>query len=338
MLQPPIRVIGALLMLTLLTLLAGGLYLWPFSDTSTSGHEAQGYIEGDYLFLSTDRPGRLETLPLTEGTHIREGTLVFRLNTSVEEAALSAAQARSRQAESTLEDLMKGARPERMASLQADVKRFRARLDFAIEQYERDQALFREGGVSEGQYELSLRRMKEAEANLESAEALQALAGLPEREDRIQAARHGLEAANQEAERLRREIAQHEGHAPADGLVQEIVRRPGETLPAGGVVASFLPDSARRAIFFVPQSALAGLLHGTQVNILCDGCPQGLSAPVTFIADEVEFTPPVIFGPHMRERLVVRVEAVVSASDAPSLKPGQPITVTWPVRGANDGQ
>jgi HlyD family secretion protein len=60
----------------------------------------------------------------------------------------------------------------------------------------------------------------------------------------------------------------------------------------------------------------------------CAGCGQAIAATVTFIANDPEFTPPVIYSNESRDKLVFMVEARPAVADAPRLRPGQPVTVS----------
>ena len=59
----------------------------------------------------------------------------------------------------------------------------------------------------------------------------------------------------------------------------------------------------------------------------CDGCPPGLTATVSYVSDEPEFTPPVIYSVENRQKLVYRVEAKPVRRTAASLRPGQIVDV-----------
>ena len=48
---------------------------------------------------------------------------------------------------------------------------------------------------------------------------------------------------------------------------------------------------------------------GQTVAIACDGCAADLTATITFIAQQEEFTPPVIYSVGNREKLVFKAEA-----------------------------
>jgi HlyD family secretion protein len=66
------------------------------------------------------------------------------------------------------------------------------------------------------------------------------------------------------------------------------------------------------------------------VVVACDACPAGLTAEVSFISPEAEFTPPVIFSEETREKLVTMVEARPTQGRLTALKPGQPVSVRLP--------
>ena len=67
------------------------------------------------------------------------------------------------------------------------------------------------------------------------------------------------------------------------------------------------------------------------MHIGCDGCPPDLTATISFIASDAEFTPPVIYSVGNRERLVFKAEA--RAPTGLPLRPGLPVEV-WPVETA----
>ncbi|HUJ48245.1 MAG TPA: hypothetical protein VLV55_14010, partial [Rhizomicrobium sp.] len=76
--------------------------------------------------------------------------------------------------------------------------------------------------------------------------------------------------------------------------------------------------------FFVPETDFANVHLGQQVRITCDGC-KPLTATITFIAQQEEFTPPVIFSVGNREKLVFKLEA--RTPGGVPLNPGQPVEV-----------
>ena len=91
-------------------------------------------------------------------------------------------------------------------------------------------------------------------------------------------------------------------------------------------MVSILPDGAYKLVVFVGETAVAGLAPGTELAVRCDGCPDGLTATVSYVSDEPEFTPPVIYSVENRQKLVYRVEAR-PGPDARALRPGQIVDV-----------
>ena len=62
--------------------------------------------------------------------------------------------------------------------------------------------------------------------------------------------------------------------------------------------------------------------------LYCDGCAAPIPARVSYIASDVEFTPPVIYSQENRARLVFLVEAKPEPDAKAKLHPGQPLEVS----------
>jgi HlyD family secretion protein len=97
-------------------------------------------------------------------------------------------------------------------------------------------------------------------------------------------------------------------------------------VPAGRPVLSLLPPGNIKVRFYVPEAALPAIAYGDTVKVSCDGCAGDLTARVSFIARQSEFTPPVIYSLEERAKLVFLIEAL---PDKPGeLRVGQPVDVT----------
>ena len=120
-------------------------------------------------------------------------------------------------------------------------------------------------------------------------------------------------------------LTRRKAFSPVDGTVQQIYYRPGEMVPAGRPVVSLLPPGNIKVRIFVPETELARISLGENVQIKCDGCAADIAARVTFISRSSEFTPPVIYSQEERSKLVFMIEA---RTDNPEmLRVGQPVTV-----------
>lgn len=110
-----------------------------------------------------------------------------------------------------------------------------------------------------------------------------------------------------------------------DGTVQQVYFRPGEIVPAGRPVLSLLPPGNIKVRFYVPESVVPSVAYGDVVHVTCDGCASGLTARVSFIARQSEFTPPVIYSLEERAKLVFLIEALPEKPG--DFRVGQPVDV-----------
>jgi HlyD family secretion protein len=153
------------------------------------------------------------------------------------------------------------------------------------------------------------RRNVAAEASLDAAKATLDVA-----EARVREAEAALAAA-------RWQLEQRELKAQTPGVVDDVLRHPGDMAGPGSPILSLLPDGAVKIRLYVPQALLPRLSERTELSINCDGCPDGLKAVVSYIAKEPEFTPPVIYSVERRQKLIYLIEAR-PADASPYLRPG----------------
>ena len=123
-------------------------------------------------------------------------------------------------------------------------------------------------------------------------------------------------------------LSRRNGVSPSGGVVQQVYFRPGETAPPGRPVLSLLPPGNLKIRFFAPETLISRVHYGETVQISCDACAKGLTAKVTFIASNAEYTPPVIYSREERAKLVYLIQA--GPTDPAAFRVGQPVTVTLP--------
>lgn len=123
-------------------------------------------------------------------------------------------------------------------------------------------------------------------------------------------------------------LARRNAYSPADGIIQQVYYRPGETVSAGKPVVALLPPQNLKLRFFAPEPLLPEIKYGETIAVSCDGCEKGLTAKVSFIARSAEFTPPVIYSLDERAKLVFLIEA--RPVEPEKFRVGQPVTVTLP--------
>ncbi|HEX3431298.1 MAG TPA: efflux RND transporter periplasmic adaptor subunit [Rhizomicrobium sp.] len=245
-----------------------------------------GYGEGDYAFVSAPQAGWLTRLATERGHIVHKGDLLFTLDTTEQVANRDQAQASLEQAKASL--------------IQEE-----ANLTYMNTELARQNRLMRANAGTQQAYD-------QAENNARQSAAR--IAQLRAQIGQMQASLSGA-AYN---------LSQRRIVALTEGPVEDVYYRPGEYIPASTSVVSILPPASIYVRFFVPETQLTKIHLGETVRITCDGC-KPMTAAITFISSEEEYTPPVIFSVGNREKLVFKVEA--RAKGGLPIHPGQPVDV-----------
>ena len=153
-------------------------------------------------------------------------------------------------------------------------------------------------------------------------ELLKTSAGTQKNYDDTEAA---LRQANANLAWSETRLARRSAISPAEGTIQEVYYRPGESVPAARPVVALLPPANLKIRFFAPEAQLPEVKVGDTVTVSCDGCEKGLIATVSFIARSAEFTPPVIYSMDERSKLVFLIEARPELPE--KFRVGQPVSV-----------
>ncbi|GAM97660.1 hlyD family secretion protein [alpha proteobacterium U9-1i] len=247
----------------------------------------QGYGEADYIYLASQESGVVREILVREGDSVEAGARVFDLD--ADRLSLN----------------VQGAAANRGALVQA-VEAARASAALAQRNFARSTELFQQGFFSQARLDADRAARDAASAQLDQA-------------------RRTLSAASAETGLARERLSDLSGAAPTAGTIERIYHRPGEVVTAGQPIAALLSPEYQKVRFFAPEALLGRLTMGAQVVLSCDGCADGLTGTISFIATEPQFTPPVIYSLDQRDKLVFLVEARLDAPGA--IRPGMPVDV-----------
>ena len=289
-------------------------------------HGYQGWVEADTMFIGPEDPGRLVELAVAEGQAVKVGDFLFAIDAMVQNADVEAAKAALDQSKARLARVEAAQqRPEEVAVLQASQNQARAALEFSTGELARVRALIEKSIATKQQLDQAQANFDRDRAAFENVGRQIEVARLSGRREDIDAARSTVEQSSAQLANARARQARTRVAATAAGRIQEVYYRSGEVVPQGKPVVSLLPPENLKLRFFVPQSVLPHLAIGGVLKVACDGCEAGLTAHVSFISQQAEFTPPVIYSLEERQKLVFKVEA---RPDRPDLfRVGQPVTV-----------
>nr|WP_198344703.1 HlyD family efflux transporter periplasmic adaptor subunit [Burkholderia ubonensis] len=311
-------------------LLAAGIALAACGRRADEHATYQGYVEGEFVYLSSSQSGTLTQLAVQRGQSVAANTPAFALEAVDETAALRQAQHQLAAAQAQLADLRTGKRPPEVNVTKAQLAQAVAQAGKAADQLARDERQYQAGGISAQQLDDSRTAARTTAAQVRELQSQVDVARLPGRSQQIAAQAAQVDAAQAAVAVAQWKLDQKRVAAPAAGRVYDTLYRLGEWVQAGSPVVQMLPPQNVKVRFFVPEAAVASLAPGRAVTIHCDGCAADVPARITYVSSQAEYTPPVIYSNESRTKLVFMIEARPAVADAPKLHPGQPVAVRVP--------
>lgn len=286
-----------------------------------------GYVEGEYVRIGPIDTARIETVSVRRGERVAPGALLAELQADDARNAVAESEARLVQAQAQLANLLSGKRPEEIAVIEAVAASAKAQERESERALERRQDLFRRGVSTQADLDQAQTARDVATARVRETVANLNVARLAAREEEIKAARNQVAQAQAALDQAKWRLGQRKLTAPAAGIVTDLIRHPGELAGPAAPALTILPDGAVKLMIYVPEALLFGTTVGVQLDVRCSGCPDGMRATVSYVSQEPEFTPPVIYSAQTRQKLVYLVEARPEGGPATRLQPGQIVDV-----------
>jgi len=316
-----------LLVVALMVVCVGAAGWWWISRASDP--EAwQGYVEAEYVRVSPTLTGRITGIAVARGDQVAAGAALFTQDDADDKAARDAAAGKLAETQARLANLQTASRDTEIAQAEADLADLLATKDRIGKDLARNEELLKTGAASRQAVDQQRADLASAIARGNAANAkLEQMRSPTGRQYEIAAQSAMVAQASAALAQAEWQFNQRRVSAPVGALVADTYARTGETIMAGVPIVSLLPPQNILVRFFVPETALASVHLGDQLVIGCDGCAPGLTATVSFIAPQPEYTPPVIYSESNRTKLVYLIEAHPSAEHAILLKPGQPVDV-----------
>jgi HlyD family secretion protein len=313
------------------------------SDRPTDRVRVSGHAEATNVRVSPEVGGRLIERFVDEGTTVKAGDVIARLDTRNTELALDRLHAERNQADAQLRLLKAGSRPQDvqqaaaqaqagqaevaaatadLKSAEADLSRYQALLDArAGSRKQRDDAVTRRD-VARSRLAAANEQARAARENLGRVRA-------GAREQEIEAAAAALAAVDAQIATLEKQRSDATVVAPVGGIVTQKLADPGELLAARTPICIITDLDHAWAEVFVDEPSVPRLRLGQPATVFTDAGGAGLPGRVTFISPKAEFTPRNVQTAEERSRLVYRVKVTVDNRKG-VLKPGMPVEAELP--------
>ena len=311
------------ILLLLLCLIAG------CSPAPSAPATVQGYVEGEFVYISSPLPGKLEKLFVQRGAQVKIGDPLFELENLQEKTAREETKLRLVQMRAQASDTKKGKRPTEIEASTAQLNQAQTALQLSEKECARQERLLRANVVPLQEVERARSVRDQDRQRVARLEAELGTARLGLRSDQIAATEASARALEVALTRSEWDLAQKRQTAPAAGLVFDTLYRTGEWIAAGRPAVVLLPPQNIKVRAFVPQPLVATIHHGDKVQVTADGGRAPFSGIVNFISPQAEYTPPVIYSRENRQKLVYMIEITFDPTTAVQLHPGQPADVRF---------
>jgi HlyD family secretion protein len=320
----PIAIVGLLVL---------GLVAYWFwhRDDGTGAIVLYGNVDVRQVDLPFNDAERIAEVLVEEGTKVKAGQVLARLDSGRLLPRVQQAEARVAVQSEALRKLRNGARPEEVAQARAMVNVAQSEAANASSQFERLRGISDESkgrAVSPQDLEAASTAARMSEAQAENARKALELTLAGPRDEDIDQAKAQLDAAQADLALLKRQLADVELISPTDGVIRNRLMEPGELATPQRPVFSIAIANPKWVRAYLSEADLSRIKIGAPANVTIDsavGSP--IQGKVGFISSTAEFTPKTVQTEELRTSLVYEVRVFVNDSED-RLRLGMPATVS----------
>jgi len=189
------------------------------SETTTSRRYPAIVLPSQEAELTFKVSGQVIDLPLRASTEVAEGDVIASLDTAPFEAQIVQLQSQRDQAQSQLDALLTGARPQEIAALQAAVDAAEAQFDQAQDQARRTRELTERGVAAKAMLDADEATARVALSQLDAAEEQLELGREGARAEEIAAARAALRGLDSQIAQAQDNLDDAVLRAPFSGII-----------------------------------------------------------------------------------------------------------------------
>ncbi len=286
---------------------------------------ALGTLERDRIAHTATSNEVIVALPVEQGSMVTKGTVLVRLDDTIQKAQVAKSEAEVAQAKANLEKLQKGAREEEIAAAKANVAGAKATLLESEANYKRLKKLTKKKLASQAELDRSLASRDSGLASLHSMqEQLRALIKGTREED-LRIAQANLQAAIAALAGEQKKLEDLTIKASRDGILDNLPWNLGERVTAGSPLAIVLAGKAPYARVYIAEIYRVKIRVKDKLIVHIDGIEQAIEGSVRWISNEPAFSPYYALNQQERSRLMYLAEVQLpdSAADLPSGIPAQ---------------
>ena len=297
-----------------------------------------GNVDIREVQLSFDAQGRITSMPVQEGEHVKKGQLLAEIDRERYQAALKELEGELAAQRAVVEKLHAGSRPQEIEQARAEMRAVKAELEDAVKTLNRLKRLQARQFVSRQALDQAQARVDATRQHLKAAQQTLRLLEIGPRKEDIQAAEARLQALEAKAALARKNLADTWLYAPDDGTIRDRILEPGDMAFPSRPVYTLALDNPVWVRAYLPEPLLGRVKPGARAWVTTDSYPgKRYKGWVGYISPTAEFTPRNVETPELRTRLVYQVRVYVCNPEG-ELRLGMPATVEIEESAGEGGQ
>lgn len=273
-----------ILTIVIVIIIIAGLAIFGFLVIKQGPDTIQGQADATEIRISGKLPGRVEEIFVEEGQHVSEGDTLVHIHSSLVDARLGQAEAMENAAKAANAKVDAGTRSQIVKAAYELWQQALAAESIAKKTYDRMEALYSKGVISEQKRDEALAAYQAATAGVAAAESQYNLAKAGAQKEDKEAALAMVNVAKGGVNEVQALLEDQYLTAPCDGEIIEIYPNVSELVATGAPIMSLQKDD-HWVVFNVRETLLKNITTGTDIKIHIPALDMHTDAKVFYIKD-----------------------------------------------------
>lgn len=273
-----------ILTIVVVILILAGLAIFGFLVIKQGPDTVQGQADATEIRISGKLPGRVEEIFVEEGDKVKKGDTLVHIHSSLVDARMGQAEAMETVAQAANAKVDAGTRKQIIESAYEVWQQALAAEGIAQKTYDRMEALYSKGVVSEQKRDEAKAAYQAAKAGVAAAESQYSLAKAGAQKEDKEAAEAMVKAAKGGVNEVAAILEDQYLTAPYDGEITEIYPNVSELVATGAPIMSLQKDD-HWVVFNVRENLLKDINTGTLLKIHIPALDIRTEAKVFYIKD-----------------------------------------------------
>lgn len=224
-----------------------------FKDVVDEIQSVGNVVAEQRVVITSEVEGRLKSLPVDEGSKVKAGQVLARIDTRDYRLQVEQLRAEQVSIRKEYEKTLSGLRPEDKEKLQAQVQADQSALDLSVKEQRRMEQLVLDGVVSQSLLDEANDKVARAQETLRGSKAA-FTAGGKSREEDILKSKSNLDSISKKLEMAQLDLSKAVIKAPFDGVVISKKIEVGAYAGSGTAILEMIGSSRLKAVLEIPQS------------------------------------------------------------------------------------